>query len=207
VCRVKTHSQRRRLHQTKIQRQDEYLSSCKRWCYDDVPALTVGGARITSRRSFIQCLAGALGLPEEAAPSVFCKTHGEKLFFVYTSSPIRFNHQPYFPPSILQSLQTFALVATCIHRVLGIVCLSTLHPQLHTSLPSHEGPSLQLTAVIVNKMSSLVSTGSPKPGRKASSRFDVLAHNEDRELLTTNEAAVRLNTPNCQARRATRCED
>lgn len=162
---------------------------------------------ITSRRSFIQCLASALGLPKEAAPSVFRKTHGEKLFlFVYTSSPIRFNHQPYFPPSILQSLQTFALVATCIHRVLGIVCLSTLHPQLHTSLPSHEGPSLQITAVIVNKMSSLVSTGSPKLGRKASSRFDVLAHSEDRELPTTNEAAVRLNTPNRQAHRATRCE-
>jgi hypothetical protein len=52
-------------------------------------------------------------------------------------------------------------------------------------------------------MSSFFSTGSPKLGRKASSGFDVLAHNEDRELPTTNEAAVRLNTPN---RHATRCE-
>jgi hypothetical protein len=74
-------------------------------------------------------------------------------------------------------------------------------------LPSHEGPSLQITAVIVNKMSSFISTGSPKLGRKASSGFDVLDHNEDLELPTTNEAAVRLNTPNHQARRATRCED
>jgi hypothetical protein len=55
---------------------------------------------IISRRSPIQCLASAPGLPKEAAPSVFCKTHGEKLFlFVYTSSPIRFSRQPYFPPS------------------------------------------------------------------------------------------------------------
>jgi hypothetical protein len=110
------------------------------------------------------------------------------------------HHQP------LATSSNICLVATCIHRVLGIVCLSTLHPQLHTSLPSHEGPSLQITAVIVNKMSSSVSTGSPKLGRKASSRLDVLAHSEGRELPTTNEAAVRLNTPNRQARRATRCE-
>jgi hypothetical protein len=161
---------------------------------------------ITSRRSFIQCLASALGPAKEAAPSGFCKTHGEKLFLlVYTLAIHPLQPSTLLPAiNLLQSLQTFALVATCIHRVLGIVCLSTLHPQLHTSLPSHEGPSLQITAVIVNKMSSFASTGSPKLGRKASSKFDVLAHNEDRELPTTNEAAVRLNTPNRQARRATR---
>jgi hypothetical protein len=42
-------------------------------------------------------------------------------------------------------------------------------------------------------------------GRKATSGFEVLAHNEDRESATTNEAAVRLNTPNLQVCHATRC--
>jgi hypothetical protein len=150
VCHVKTHSQRRRLHETEIQRQGEYLyrpakdgammicpplqlgvlehrkntvnfaknwrPHCLSWLWapslsayrDTFLQLVPKGLRLLFKaqtRSFIQCLASALGPAKEAAPSVFCKTHGEKLFLlVCTSSSIRLSHQPCFPPSTFCNL-------------------------------------------------------------------------------------------------------
>jgi hypothetical protein len=133
------------------------------------------------------------------------ETHGE----ITSSSlfpPRHFTNHLLQPPTwlpsvnILQSVQTFALVASCIHRGFGIDCFLNLNPQHHT-LYYLVGKlqRLLILAALVTSMASFVSTGSPKLGQKASPGFVILEQNDDCNLHATNELAVRLNTPNRQA--------